>query len=678
MTRILLAFAPNNADWLERLAYRLDQQGRSAGLDIQRVDTLAERGIRALRRAAEQVDAVICDFTPTERGVDGVVAPDPDVVTCAALARYDTPNKPVALLLPPGTEPPFDWGTIQPLHAHRNMSAAEFDGVAYRILASLQDELDGHGCFAEPQPKRPPTPAVPAEVFLAMPFQGYIGALPDRRAFDFTRMYEAAQTAVARASERLGAPINLTAVGKTRGAEHIWYSILELIARASAVIVDLSPDMKSGLSPNPNALTEATIARAVYGHEASMFLCQQSHLPHRPGERPRMPAWSMINRHPYDPTASLEPLIAEMTTMLVETLAPKIKRNAPPTPEPTPQAPTQVGETGPGAVETGPRPVTRSVDKMLHVPKGDTLTINPGEVWHFEPGAGLDVQGRLIAKGTLTHPIRLTGDIHDWEGVEVRGPNAHARLHQVIIENAHPRTRQDGGGLVIWQGATAEVSRCTFRGNKASQDGGGLNIRAEHSDAVNLDMRNSLLEKNEAGRNGGGAMLYRATGRLLRCTLRANVAVQDGGGLCALGGKERSTELTAQSCNFAENRAGRAGGGLNVSAFSVASLLDCGVSANRAGEYGGGLISVGSEARPTEVRAERCQFVENQAERNGGGLNVNRTSALRVWSTVASAPIEPAITGAGSFRSAAKRAPPRSRLNDVSLSKTKLTRRAAD
>ena len=62
---------------------------------------------------------------------------------------------------------------------------------------------------------------------------------------------------------------------------------------------------------------------------------------------------------------------------------------------------------------------------------------------------------------------------------------------------------------------------------------------------------------------------------------------------------------------------------MNVSVFSVASLVDCGVSANRAGEDGGGLILLGSEARPTEVKAERCQFVENQAERNGGGLNVN-------------------------------------------------------
>jgi hypothetical protein len=644
MTKTLLfATSRHTGDWLAGLRDRVTRQGRD-GVRIELLEELALTDLDAYRDAVGKADAVVADFNPVDRTRDAApaVAPDPDVVTVAALARYADPGKPVALLAPPGASLPFDWASLRPIEISRETRDRRevLGSHAADILTSIHSDFTT-GCFAPPEERLPANRVSPAEVFLAMPFQGYHSPLPDGvAAYDFTRTYTAAKAAVEEAGRALNAPLKLTIV-KPAGAHNIWHRILQLLSRASAVIVDLSPDVRSGLNPNPNALTEATIARAVYGHEATMVLCQQSVVPHRelvPGSdgRPRLPSWQQINRLTYDPLAADDTALTEgIATALTEELQgalPTPEPDAPPPPEPEPVSETEVGSAPSssslllnapaGAVEIGdPQGDVKIVDKMIHVPAGETLTIPPGGVWFFQPGAGLDVEGTPIAKGAIGKPIRLTGDPHDWEGVRLRGEQASADLYQLIIEHAHPTTRQDGGGLAILNGATVTAARLTVQNCRATQHGGGVFAWGRAGAIASLAARRSRLAYNRAEASGGGANFNDFSEvEFQGCTITTNTA-EVGGGILTGGRESRSTTLTARDCKLDGNRAEGNGGGANFNNFSEVELQGCTITTNTAGKFGGGISTIGRESRPTVV-TRRGGAVRNNTAPNGPDSHV--------------------------------------------------------
>jgi hypothetical protein len=72
------------------------------------------------------------------------------------------------------------------------------------------------------------------------------------------------------------------------------------------------------------------------------------------------------------------------------------------------------------------------------VPPDVTLTIEPGVTVAFADGVSLFVEGRLLAEGTVGHPITLTRDINTqhWGVVGIYGSQAHNRLSHFVIEYA--------------------------------------------------------------------------------------------------------------------------------------------------------------------------------------------------------------------------------------------------
>jgi hypothetical protein len=354
-TRLLFAVSKENAHRFASLREELLLDGRDLDIEISRLDQLPDRTFDTIQSAVAGADAVIADFTPPGgAAVDGrslrtAFAPDADVVTAAALARYGREGRPIALLMPPGARRPFDWGSVKPIPVGIPGTAEQFAAGAARILAGARAATPfATEWFVQPQPRYDEEAATPPEIFLAMPFQGYIGDKPPAPGFDFSHIHSAVETAAAAASKRLGTDVTVTIVGrKQHGARTIWHSIQQLIARATLVVADLSPDLASGTTANPNVVTEAALARDVYGHADTLTLLRQETAPGRPDDPVDVGLWDHLPQIRYaaaeGPPAEV---IKRLTDAFVALLRPRLPRPAcAPSPAPVPVAGgSRVGE----------------------------------------------------------------------------------------------------------------------------------------------------------------------------------------------------------------------------------------------------------------------------------------------------------------------------------------------
>lgn len=216
-----------------------------------------------------------------------------------------------------------------------------------------------------------------------------------------------------------------------------------------------------------------------------------------------------------------------------------------------------------------------------------TLVIEPGVTVTFAPGAGLVIEGTLIARGDQASPIAFTGA--GWRGVSFEATTEDAVFEDVddyasgsIVENAviegatrgmtitdaapylHavtfraneiPSTLDTIGGaaLLIRDGSTPRVRDCTFQGNVANTFAFGGAVYVHHADPIFQDdvfMGNvaayggalstdvfagpivgSRFDGNDSASEGGGVSLVSTVSAVLADTFVGNHAVTDGGGI---------------------------------------------------------------------------------------------------------------------------------------------------
>lgn len=159
---------------------------------------------------------------------------------------------------------------------------------------------------------------------------------------------------------------------------------------------------------------------------------------------------------------------------------------------------------------------------------------------------------------------------------------------------------------------TLDITGCTFSGNQATGDGGGLHVNTE------TNVTSSVFDNNSAGGMGGGFLAHErdvgyiveidtttfknnraaqgagfsnygpSDGQRVKVTLRqstfgpSNVATGDGGGIYS-----RSQIDTAENVTIHGNTAAR-GGGLFHSSGGESHLFHCTVTSNRANTSNGG------------------------------------------------------------------------------------------
>jgi parallel beta-helix repeat protein len=81
------------------------------------------------------------------------------------------------------------------------------------------------------------------------------------------------------------------------------------------------------------------------------------------------------------------------------------------------------------------------VEKPLNVSKGATLTVKPGTVARFKPGAGLNVEGVLKASGTDKSPVTFTSSEKkpargNWTGITLNAAGAGTVISRCRVEYA--------------------------------------------------------------------------------------------------------------------------------------------------------------------------------------------------------------------------------------------------
>ena len=198
-------------------------------------------------------------------------------------------------------------------------------------------------------------------------------------------------------------------------------------------------------------------------------------------------------------------------------------------------------------------------------------------------------------------------------------------------------TAQYGGGVFVAEDCTFEMTGGTISGNPAGKDGGGVYVNGG-----TFTMENGTISGNTATGSGGG--VYVKSGKFTMnngSAISENTATGNGGGVFVNSGTltmENSTisnntaqygggVFVAESCTFgmttgtiSSNSANKDGGGVYVKSGTFA-MSSGEISGNRAGNGAGVYLSEDGVLNMTDGTISG-----NSAQRNGGGVYVNRGS----------------------------------------------------
>ncbi|MFN7551613.1 MAG: CSLREA domain-containing protein [Pseudomonadota bacterium] len=203
-----------------------------------------------------------------------------------------------------------------------------------------------------------------------------------------------------------------------------------------------------------------------------------------------------------------------------------------------------------------------------------------------------------------------------------------ATLLAVTIKNSYSN---EGGGLMLVNGAQTDGSGVVVQDNEALANGGGV-AAIGTGNALRWAIGSQVVGNRSGGSGGGirvaeyGSLLIEpaadATPGLNELLhVSANTAGTHGGGLSVAG------TLTAQRLKVTANIANSTssdGGGLHAS--GTATVIDSEFTSNGAVRDGGGVAISGNGSS----RIERSSFVDNIAGRNGGAVSLSQTTVRLV------------------------------------------------
>ena len=144
------------------------------------------------------------------------------------------------------------------------------------------------------------------------------------------------------------------------------------------------------------------------------------------------------------------------------------------------------------------------VNGEIHIPEGQTLTIEPGVRIQFQGHHRFFIYGTLMAMGTVNDSIYFTveNDTLEWCGIEFRNPVSkvpRSLIEYCVIEHSYaysglsePYTSNyDMGGGIMAEYGNLTIRNCAIRDNKALI-GAGIKCRG------NAVIENTSFTNNEA------------------------------------------------------------------------------------------------------------------------------------------------------------------------------------
>ncbi|TKJ39962.1 hypothetical protein CEE37_09505 [candidate division LCP-89 bacterium B3_LCP] len=286
---------------------------------------------------------------------------------------------------------------------------------------------------------------------------------------------------------------------------------------------------------------------------------------------------------------------------------------------------------------------TYFVDGDISVQEGDSLTIESGSILIFCGAYEFDVDGYLLAAGTMQDSIKFIPHevVYGWEGIDFNNSASdNCKLEYCFIEGSL-------SSGIHCEDASPTIAHCSIANNLS--DGYGAGIRCDYADPYIYEC---LIYQNSAiigdGR-GGGISCYYSYPLIENCILIGNNANSQGGGIycgfsdpdingCILSNNESlimygggiSCEFGSASINnsiFYGNNADLRGGGINTFHNDL-TMNDCAISNNYVRgtndwSGGGGLYLF-----QNEITISNCIISMNSAGTYGGGISCRQTDIL--------------------------------------------------
>jgi|GEM_PF-836405 len=183
----------------------------------------------------------------------------------------------------------------------------------------------------------------------------------------------------------------------------------------------------------------------------------------------------------------------------------------------------------------------------------------------------------------------------------------------------------DGGGISA-NGGNLTILRSVIEENEALDDGGGLYKEGSGT----LLVVDSVISGNRAGDNAGGIAAYGGQTDIAASLVSENIAADLGGGVAV------AARLEMMSSTVDRNQAGLDGGGVLLFGGGSASIMNSAISRNRAGDDGGGIAFSTGIMNLAAMTIINSTISRNSALNNGGGAFTQFGSGLNLTNTTIS------------------------------------------
>ena len=228
-----------------------------------------------------------------------------------------------------------------------------------------------------------------------------------------------------------------------------------------------------------------------------------------------------------------------------------------------------------------------------------TLSICPGTVIKFLGHHKINVQGTLIADGTLQDSISFLPDdiITGWHGIRFSNTSSlndssifnYCNFKYGKAINDSTNSYGSGGAIYVEQFDKIRINNSTFANNDAATNGGAIYLGNS-----NIVITKSSFTSNTA-RDAGAIIVSGSTPILDRLTFTNNIVNKEwysSGGALYFGGYQ--TLAVVSNCLISNNTANANGGGIYMWACSPTIINTSIVNNNAINEYGGGIQSNGA------------------------------------------------------------------------------------
>ena len=216
------------------------------------------------------------------------------------------------------------------------------------------------------------------------------------------------------------------------------------------------------------------------------------------------------------------------------------------------------------------------------------------------------------------------------------GGGLHQNMGTSLITSSNfskNQAQQQGGGLHLLGVSNSVIQETTIQGNQSTQSGGGGIALAS---ATSLDLRQVLLEQNQAAGNGGaisGQFIddFSGTLNVIDSTIDQNKSDASGGGIhldaLASGGVLNISNSTIS------NNQGVSAGAIHLGSNGIGVLQNVTISGNRSNQNGAGLSSNGTVVINHATIANNVADGDNTGDGQGGGI-VAQGGTIRLSNTI--------------------------------------------